>query len=103
VILLAAGAWFCAGIAAALINGRSLAILQSTVPPELQGRVFTLQLSVVTAMSPLGLALSGPFVHVWGASLWFFLTGIVHAAAGVGAWFLPSLMRIEDNKIVLRE
>jgi DHA3 family macrolide efflux protein-like MFS transporter len=42
------------------------AIMQSTVPPEMQGRVFSLRISLFNAMAPLGLAVLGPLADAIG-------------------------------------
>jgi hypothetical protein len=46
---LAVAAMFIVGFCAAVANGSIAAIFQATVPPEHQGRVFTLIASVATA------------------------------------------------------
>jgi hypothetical protein len=52
---------------AAVIGFAALrAIMQSTVPPEMQGRVFSLRISMFNAMAPLGLAVLGPLADATG-------------------------------------
>jgi DHA3 family macrolide efflux protein-like MFS transporter len=95
--LLAAGAWFCVGLMSSMINGTSMAILQATVPPAMQGRVFALNWSCVTAMAPLGLAIAGPVVDALGAPIWYLIAGMSHAAIGMLAFCIPALMHIENT------
>jgi DHA3 family macrolide efflux protein-like MFS transporter len=96
-VVLAAGAWFCVGLMSSMINGTSMAILQATVPPAMQGRVFALNWSCVTAMAPLGLAVAGPVADGLGAPVWYLIAGVSHAAVGTLAFFIPALMRIENK------
>jgi MFS transporter, DHA3 family, macrolide efflux protein len=95
--LLAAGAWFCVGIMSSMINGTSMALLQATVPPAMQGRVFALNWSCVTAMAPLGLVVAGPIADRLGAPIWYVIAGVTHAAVGILAFCIPALMRIEKQ------
>jgi DHA3 family macrolide efflux protein-like MFS transporter len=95
--LLAVGAWFVVGFASSSFNSISLAVLQAIVPAGMQGRVFTMQLSVATAMAPLGLAIAGPASDALGPQIWFLVTGVALTAAGAGGVFASPLMRIEDG------
>jgi hypothetical protein len=74
-----------------------LAILQATIPPEIQGRVLTLQASVNTAMTPFGLAVAGPVADALGPQIWYLIAGLAAMTAGIGGCFIPALMRIEDK------
>jgi DHA3 family macrolide efflux protein-like MFS transporter len=96
-LLLGAGAWFCVGLMSSTINGTSMALLQATVPPAMQGRVFALNWSCVTAMAPLGLAIAGPVADALGAPIWYLIAGVAHAAIGALALCIPTLMRIESK------
>ena len=95
----AASAWFLVGVMSSTINGTSMAILQATVPPALQGRVFAVQWSCVTAMSPVGLAVAGPLADAFGPPIWYVIAGVSHAAIGLLALFVPTLIRIEDRAV----
>lgn len=95
--LLAVGALFFAGLMLSIGNGSLLAILQATVPPEMQGRVFTLMMSGSGAMTPLGLAIAGPVADALGVQIWFVIGGIGMAAIGTIAFFVPAIMRIEER------
>jgi DHA3 family macrolide efflux protein-like MFS transporter len=58
------------------IRGSVMAIFQTYVPPELQGRVFTLLIASISLMAPFGLALGGPIANAFGVNTIFVLTGI---------------------------
>lgn len=81
-----------------IVNGPIMALLQSLVPPEMQGRVFTVIQSVAAGMSPLGLAVAGPVADALGAQSWFLLGGAVCALMGAGAFFVPAIVHLEDGR-----
>jgi DHA3 family macrolide efflux protein-like MFS transporter len=95
--LLAVGATFFAWFMNPIANGSLFAALQSIVPAEMQGRVFTLLQSATGAMAPLGLAIAGPLGDVIGVRAWFLIAGIAMAVAGVSALFVPAIVRLEDR------
>ncbi len=49
-------------------------------------------------MSPLGLILAGPFADRFGVQAWFVLGGVITALLGVMAFFVPAIMRIEEER-----
>ena len=51
---------FITGGGAALTDGPLMAVLQKTIAPEMQGRVFMLFGSLITLTSPVGLIIAGP-------------------------------------------
>jgi len=94
---LAVGTTFLVGFLNSIINGSSMALLQAIVPPEMQGRVFTLMMSATGVTTPLGLAIAGPVGDALGVQPWFLMAGIVTTAMGVGAFFVPAIMHLEDS------
>jgi DHA3 family macrolide efflux protein-like MFS transporter len=94
---LAVAAMFGVGLSMALTNGPILAILQTTVAPDLQGRVFTLLNSLVTLATPVGLIIAGPVADLLGVQMWFVAGGLVTALVGVFGFFSTALMSIEDG------
>jgi len=51
----------------ALIDGPVFAILQSAVAPEMQGRVITVFMSLITLVVPFGMIFGGVFADRFGA------------------------------------
>lgn len=96
-LMLAVAAMFSAGFMLPITNGSLFAILQTTVPPDMQGRVFTLLMSGAVAMTPLGLAIAGPVADSLGVQAWFLVGGIAMIAIGTTAFFTPPIMRIEEK------
>lgn len=97
VFWLALGALFLGGLTNPIVNGPLFAVLQARVAPEMQGRVFTLLQSSAAAMSPLSLLIAGPVADLVGVQVWYVVGGIVCALMGVGAFFVPAIVQIEDN------
>jgi len=95
---LAVGFVFFAGIMNPIVNGPLFAVLQSVVEPEMQGRVFTLIMSVSMAMTPLGLLIAGPLADVLGPPAWFVVGGVATALMGIVGFFIPAIMHIEDDR-----
>jgi DHA3 family macrolide efflux protein-like MFS transporter len=93
---LAVGAMFFASFMNPIANGALFAVLQTIVPAEMQGRVFTLLQSAAGAMIPLGLATAGPLAEVLSVQTWFLVAGVVMAVMGIGALFVPPITRLDD-------
>jgi DHA3 family macrolide efflux protein-like MFS transporter len=96
-LLLGVGVIFVFGTMNSIANASFFALLQSTVPVEIQGRVFTLMMSLVMSMTPVGLALAWPVADLMGVRIWYVLAGVVMVLMSVGAFFVPTLMRIEEE------
>jgi DHA3 family macrolide efflux protein-like MFS transporter len=88
---------FVVGVMSSLTNGPIMAVIQKTVEPSMQGRVFTLLSSAAGAMMPLGLAIAGPLADAVGVQTWFVIGGVLTTAIGAAGFFMPALMRIEDG------
>jgi DHA3 family macrolide efflux protein-like MFS transporter len=97
---LAVGGFFVTGLANPLVNGPMSAVLQATVAPEMQGRVFTVLGSLTNAITPLSLAVAGPVVDVVGIRSWYIVGGVLCTAMGVGAFFVPVVVNLEQNHTV---
>lgn len=94
---LAIGLMFLLGVANPITNGPLFAVLQATVAPDMQGRVFTLISSVAAAMSPLGLIIAGPVAEYLGPQSWFVIGGIVTGLMGITGFFIPAIVNIENG------
>jgi DHA3 family macrolide efflux protein-like MFS transporter len=93
----AVGGLFMTGFAVSFVTSLRLAVLQASVPPELQGRVITVALNSTAATDPVGLAIAGPLANSLGVGIWYVLGGIITMIMGVGSFFVPAIMRIEDR------
>jgi DHA3 family macrolide efflux protein-like MFS transporter len=87
------------GFMVSIANGPLFAILQATIPHEMQGRVFAVLSSGATMMTPLGLAFAGPISDIFGVQMMFIIAGIVTSIAGISSFFSSSLMKFEEEHI----
>jgi len=85
------------GLTMPLANGSLGGILQATVEPGMQGRVFTLGGSLATAMMPVGLALAGPLSDAFGIQIWFIIGGVFTLLMGIFGLANPSVRNIEEG------
>ncbi|MFP4345400.1 MAG: MFS transporter [Anaerolineales bacterium] len=88
---------FVTGFMNPIINGPLMALIQSAVDPKMQGRVFTLVLSLATAMMPLGYALGGRLAARFGISMWFVMAGVAMIGCGSLGFVIPAVRHIEGN------
>jgi DHA3 family macrolide efflux protein-like MFS transporter len=87
----------CVGLIVPLVNGPVYAILQATIAPDYQGRVFSLVASLAGAAAPLGLIVAAPVAEITGVGVWYLAGGIACVAMGIAGFFAPALMGIEDG------
>jgi DHA3 family macrolide efflux protein-like MFS transporter len=85
------------GLMVPLIDGPLMAILQSTVAPEMQGRVFTLFGSLIWITSPLGLAMAGPISDALGLQFWYSAAAVLSFLSGLVFLLIPAARDIEEN------
>jgi DHA3 family macrolide efflux protein-like MFS transporter len=94
-LALVAGFW--RGAMVPIFSGAMDAIYQSSIPPEMQGRFFTLNNSVGMVMSPLGLAIAGPVGDVLGVRAIFVLGGVACMLVPL-IWVLtPIIWHLEED------
>jgi DHA3 family macrolide efflux protein-like MFS transporter len=80
-----------------LIRGPIIAIFQSSTPPEMQGRLFTVLMSVISVMAPLGLAIGGPLADAFGVRLLFILGGAGMVLMALIWVCTPVVLYLEDR------
>jgi len=85
------------GLMIPLTDGPIMAIMQSTVAPEIQGRVFTLMGSLLWITSPISLAVAGPVSDWLGLRMWYLVAGTLCGVIGLAGFFVPAIVRIEEN------
>lgn len=97
-----AAALFFVGASAAMINGAIMAILQSQVAANYQGRLFTLLGSIAGAIMPLALLLAAPVAELFGIRFWYVVGGTCCLLlAASSPYLLPSHLlnsKIRDMK-----
>jgi hypothetical protein len=67
------------------------------VAPDMQGRIFTVVMSMSSAAWPLSLAVAGPVADAVGVAPWYVVGGAVSALMGLGAFFVPVIVNLEQN------
>lgn len=94
---LAWGGMLFAGFMNPIVNVPFMAILQSAVAPEIQGRVFAAVGSLSGVASLLGMAIAGPVSDEFGVSVWFVAAGAVSVLMGVAIRTIPAVMHLEEE------
>lgn len=88
------------GLAAPFVNGPAQVILQTTIPPEMQGRVFSLITSLAGLTAPLGLGVAG-FAAEWlGLRSWYVGAGLTCLALSLVGSLCRPLREIEETGTV---
>ena len=88
------------GILNPIANGPFMAIMQAVVAPEMQGRFFTVMMTMSQGMVPLGLLLAGPVADAFGVQIWFLIGAIGLLVISAIFFFTPSLRNLEDHRFV---
>ena len=87
---------FITGGGVALTDGPLMAVLQKTIAPEMQGRVFMLFGSLVALTSPIGLIIAGPVSDSIGVQVWYIVAGLAVIGFAIWAVCTPAIVNIED-------
>jgi DHA3 family macrolide efflux protein-like MFS transporter len=85
------------GLSLPIINGSIGATLQSSIKPDMQGRVFAFVQSAAMLVSPIALIIAGPFADRFGIQPWYLIAGSICALMGVIGFFFPDVMGIENK------
>jgi DHA3 family macrolide efflux protein-like MFS transporter len=92
--------WFLSGIPYTMGNGPIMAILQTIVPNQLQGRALALFSTCMGIAGPLGLVFAAPLAELIG------VRGLLIGGGGLATllcligFFVPSLMKIEEQGLI---
>jgi DHA3 family macrolide efflux protein-like MFS transporter len=90
---------FIIGVTQVFANGPLHAIFQSTIEPDMQGRVFSLIGAGATAMMPLSLLVAGPISDWLGVRVWYLFGGGLCILITLFAFSYPAIMDIEKNHL----
>jgi DHA3 family macrolide efflux protein-like MFS transporter len=94
---LAVSAMLTVGVMLSIANAPIHALMQASVVPELQGRVFGLMNSLSSGITPLSLLVAGPIADALGVQSWFVAAGVACLAAAAYAASNQALMNLESN------
>jgi DHA3 family macrolide efflux protein-like MFS transporter len=87
----------CVGLVVPMVNGPVFAILQATIAPDYQGRVFSLVGSLAGIVAPIGLVAAAPVAEIVGVGAWYLAGGVVCMVMGLAGFLVPSLLAIEED------
>jgi DHA3 family macrolide efflux protein-like MFS transporter len=82
--------FFLIGLAVPAFSTSSMTLLQETVEPERQGRVFGFVGIVMAVAMPLGMAVLGPLADVVSVEILLIITGVATVVIAVVAILLPA-------------
>ena len=82
--------FFLIGLAVPAFSTASMTLLQETVEPERQGRVFGFVGIVMAVAMPLGMAVLGPLADIVSVEILLIATGAITVAVAVVAVLLPA-------------
>ncbi len=85
-----------------ITNGPLYAILQTNVDAHMQGRVFTLMESMLSAMLPLSMLTAAPVAEWIGIRGWLGLGAAGCFILGASGFFIPALMLVEERGAELK-
>jgi len=86
------------GVGLALVNAPLGAIMNSVIAKDMQGRVFSLYGSIVTAVMPLGLVIGGPVADALGIRSLYFIASAAWLVILPLAMLSKSLMNLENER-----
>ena len=96
-LILGVGGALLVGLMSPITMGPFFAVIQSTVEPDMQARIFSLLSSVGTGMTPIGLMIAGPVADRAGIQAWFLLGGSLCVLMAVAGLLIPAVMNIEEK------
>lgn len=90
--------WFLSGVTFSTGNAPMIALLQSIIPNELQGRTLALLNMVFGFAGPVGLAIAGPLGELLGVRAVFIIGGSLSAFINIAALLSKDLWNIEREQ-----
>jgi DHA3 family macrolide efflux protein-like MFS transporter len=74
-------------------------IVVGLAPPEMQGRFFALNRSIINVASPLGLAIGGPLADVVGVRTLFIAGGAATLVVALVRAFTPAILALDNGTV----
>jgi DHA3 family macrolide efflux protein-like MFS transporter len=102
-ILLAVGGALLFGAMNPITMGPFFAVIQSTVEPDMQARIFSIMSSVGGGIAPVGLMIAGPVADRVGIQAWFLLGGSLCVLMAVAGLLIPAVIDIEEKRSVMAD
>ncbi|WP_455289991.1 MFS transporter [Cupriavidus necator] len=95
----AVACWMVSAVAFTLGNAPLTALLQTTIPNHLQGRVLSLSSMVMGLSAPVGLALAMPLGELIGIRWLFVLVGVLGGLVSLAGFMSPVLLRLDVGDV----
>ena len=86
------------GVFNTISNGSFFAMMQAVVAPEMQGRFFTVLMSMSQALTPLGLLVAGPISDRFGVQLWYLVATVSILVMSAVMLLTPALRQLEERR-----
>lgn len=80
------------------LNAPMSALLQESVEPEMQGRVFSLLVTTARAAIPLGMIVAGPLADRVNVQTWYIAGGIYCLFMGFALIAIPSIRNLDKGQ-----
>ncbi|WP_110515924.1 MFS transporter [Herpetosiphon llansteffanensis] len=91
--------WFISGVTYTIGNAPIIAIIQTIVPNQLQGRVLSLYSTMIGLAGPIALIFVGPLSELIGIRMIFIAGGFLAALVCMLGFLSPSILRIEQQPV----
>lgn len=88
--------WVMSGISFVLGDTPLMALLQTSIPDHLQGRVLALMSTLMALAAPVGLALAAPLGEWIGVRGVFVVAGVLGTLASLAGFLSPALLALDD-------
>ena len=95
--------WFISGVTYTIGNAPIIAIVQTIVPNQMQGRALSLYSTMIGLAGPLTLPLTGPLSELIGIRMIFIGGGFIAALVCCLAFLSSSILQIEQTPIAAND
>lgn len=85
------------------VNTMFLTILQKTIPPEKQGRVMSIVITIATAVSPIAMILSGPLSDIMGIVPLFVSAALIDMIIVILIWVFSNVVKIDYDDLAVEK
>jgi len=83
------------------VNTMFLTILQSTIPPDKQGRVMSIVITIATAVSPIAMIISGPLAVIMGIVPLFVSAAAIDMIIVILIWVFSNVAKIDYDELAI--
>ena len=83
------------------VNTMFLTILQRTIPPDKQGRVMSIVITIATAVSPIAMIISGPLAEIMGIVPLFVSAAAIDMIIVILIWFFSNVAKIDYDELAI--